>query len=162
MLLVHSVGFITSFRLAMPTHCIVETHPDSLIDLRLLSPWPELSAYTAEKSRNLDLPESEGGMTDHQHGHVPYVVLLLKYLEDWKASHNGAYPSSYKEKNEFKSLIQSKMRTNVPGGSEENYEEAIGAVLKNIREPELSSATKAIFADARCTNPPANVNHRTT
>ncbi|TGZ84017.1 hypothetical protein EX30DRAFT_369323 [Ascodesmis nigricans] len=154
--LVYSVGFVTSFRLALPTHCIVETHPDSLVDLRLLSPWPELLEYATKQSAGLDAPESEGGMSDHQHGHVPYVVLLLKYLEDWKQTHNGSHPISYKEKNEFKAFIQSHMRTNVPGGSEENYEEAVAAVLKHIREPELSSATKAIFADARCAEPPAN------
>jgi len=58
------------------------THPDSLVDLRLLNPWPELSALAAEKTRNLDLPEPEGGMSDHEHGHVPYLLLLLGYLED--------------------------------------------------------------------------------
>lgn len=137
-------------RIFAPSRCIVETHPDSLIDLRLLSPWDELSAVAAERTKNLDLPENEGGMDNHEHGHVPYVLLLLKYLEDWKASHDGRRPSSFKDKTELKDMIRNNMRTNVPGGSEENYDEAIAAVMKNVREAELSSHTRAIFEDPRC------------
>ena len=119
----HSIGFTSILRISAPTRCIVETHPDSLIDLRLLDPWEELSALVTERTANLDLPESEGGMDDHAHGHVPFALLILKYLSDWKAAHDGKHPASYKEKNELKDLIRNHMRTNV-GGSEENYDEA--------------------------------------
>lgn len=91
-------------------------------------------------------------MSDHEHGHVPYLILLLKYLEDWKQSHGGGYPKSYKEMGEFKALIQDHMRTHVPGGSEENYEEAISAVFKNVRGAEVSNETKEVLNDEKCTN----------
>lgn len=142
-------------RISAPTHCIVETHPESLIDLRLFSPWPELSAFASKHTQNIDTPESSGGMTNHLHGHVPYVALLLHYLEEWKSTHDNTLPSDYKQKNEFKSLVLSKMRTNVPGGSEENYEEAVSAVLKNLRTPEISPETKSILEDSRTLNPTA-------
>lgn len=118
-----------------------------MIDLRLLNAWPELIEFMEEKTKGLDVPESEGGMNDHQHGHVPYVLLLLKYLNDWKASHHGEYPSSYSDKKAFGSFVQGHMRTNVPGGSEENYEEAIGAVLKNIRKAELSTEARTVLLE---------------
>lgn len=108
-----------------------------------------------ERTTNLEIQQKvdgDGGMSDHEHGHVPYLILLLKYLEDWKQSHGGNYPATYKEKGEFKVLIQDNMRTNVPGGSEENYEEAIAAVLKNVREAEVSSETKEVLNDTKCAN----------
>jgi amyloid beta precursor protein binding protein 1 len=154
--LVYSIGFTSMLRTSTPTRCVVDTHPDTLIDLRLLNPWEELSAAAAEKTKNLDVVESDGGMDDHEHGHVPYVLLLLKYLEDWKTKHGGKPPSSYAEKNELKDIIRNKMRANVPGGSEENYEEAIAAVLKNVRAAEISSDTKAVLEDSRCIDPTAD------
>ena len=71
-----SVGFYSTFSLQLPAEFpIVETHPDpeTTQDLRLLNPWPEL---TEAGSRISDLDS----MDDHQHGHVPYVLLLLYYL----------------------------------------------------------------------------------
>jgi len=155
--LVYSVGFTCSLRIAAPTCCIVDTHPDTLIDLRLLNPWEELSALVADLSVGLDTAESDGGMSNHKHGHVPYVVLLLKYLEEWRAMHGGTNPLSYKEKNDFKTMILDRMRTNVPGGSEENYEEAAAAVLKNVRKAELSLDTRKVLEDPRCINPTRDV-----
>jgi amyloid beta precursor protein binding protein 1 len=155
--LVYSIGFTIALRIAAPTQCIVETHSTSLTDLRLLNPWEELLELALERTKDLDIEESCGGMSDHEHGHVPYVFLLIKYLEDWKASHDGKYPSDYKEKNEFKSAIMDKMRTNVPGGSEENYEEAVAVVLKHVRETELSPDTRAVLEDPRCKNPEMDV-----
>ncbi|KAA8908849.1 hypothetical protein FN846DRAFT_777021 [Sphaerosporella brunnea] len=151
--LVHSIGSTAMLRISASTRCVVDTHPDTLIDLRLLNPWEELSAMVAEKTKDLGIAEKDGGMSDHEHGHVPYVLLLLKFLEDWKAAHGGNPPSTYAEKNAFKDMIRNSMRMDVPGGSEENYEEAIAAVLKNIRAAEISSHTKAVLEDPRCINP---------
>ena len=55
---------------------VVETHPEDVIDLRLDSPWPELQklAWT------LNFED----MDDFEHGHVPYILILLKILEQWK------------------------------------------------------------------------------
>ena len=157
---VHSLGFITSIRIYAPTHTIIETHPDSLVDLRLFNPWPELLELALEETSALDVQESEGGMSDFQHGHVPYVLLLLKYLEDWKQSHEGHLPRSYSEKALFKSMVMDRMRTNVPGGSEENYEEAIDAVMKNLRTAELSSGTKEVLSDPKCQDITSQVRFR--
>lgn len=109
----------------------------------------------AERTKNLEVQQKENsgdGMSDHEHGHVPYLILLLKYLDDWKQTHGGSYPTTYKEKGEFKALIQDNMRTHVPGGSEENYEEAIAAVLKNVREAEVSTETKEVLDDNKCSD----------
>jgi len=55
---------------------VVETHPEDVVDLRLDVPWPEL----ARLGETLNLEE----MDDFEHGHVPYILILLKFLQEWK------------------------------------------------------------------------------
>lgn len=130
----------------------METHPDSLIDLRLFNPWPELLQFAEETTRDMDT------MDEHQHGHIPSLALLLHYLEKWKQEHAGNPPGSYKEKNEFKKLLIAGARTNVGGGSEENWDEAVAAVLSNVKPYEISNGTKAVLEDEKCRNLEQNVN----
>jgi amyloid beta precursor protein binding protein 1 len=54
----------------------VETHPEDVVDLRLTAPWPEL----VHLANSLNLAE----MDDFEHGHVPYILILLKVLNQWK------------------------------------------------------------------------------
>jgi amyloid beta precursor protein binding protein 1 len=89
-------------------------------------------------------------MENDDHGHVPYLLLLAYYLEEWKKTHDGKVPSAYKEKQEFRDLVRKGMRTNTPEGSEENYEEAISAVLKSLNEPTASSAVREIWDAEEC------------
>ncbi|KAL4780976.1 hypothetical protein BJX76DRAFT_336487 [Aspergillus varians] len=141
-----SVGFYSIFSLQLPAvFPIVETHPDpeSTQDLRLLNSWPELAVAGASIS-NLD------SLNDHQHGHVPYVLLLLHYLEKWKEAHDGNVPSDYKEKSAFRDFVRSSARTNNPQGGEENYDEAVAAVLKSLNPFSLRSSTKEIFQLEEC------------
>ncbi|KAJ5423267.1 Molybdenum cofactor biosynthesis MoeB [Penicillium cf. griseofulvum] len=145
-LYLHSVGFFSTFSVQLPAEFpIVETHPDpeSTQDLRLLNPWPELVAATA----NLDNLDT---MDDHQHGHVPYIILLLHFLEKWKQSHDGNAPSNYKEKTEFREFVRSQARTSNPEGGEENFDEAVAAVLKTISPFSLRSSIREIFEMNQC------------
>lgn len=144
-----SVGFYSTFSLQLPAlFPIVETHPDpeTTQDLRLLNPWPEL-AESASRIDNLE------GLDDHQHGHVPYLLLLLHYLEKWKETHNGNVPSNYKEKSEFREMVRSGARMSNAEGSEENYDEAVAAVLKSLNPFSLRSSTREIFEMEECKAP---------
>lgn len=94
---------------------MIESHPTSLVDLRLDRPWEELLDFASSYELN--------SLDEVELAHVPYVVILLKYLEDWKSSHEGLVPTSFKEKKEFKEFINSKRS----GLDQENYDEAIGA-----------------------------------
>ena len=78
-----SYGLIGSVRLQTPYHPIVESKPDNAnADLRLASTsihpdsFPELNAL--KDSINLESLDS------HQHNHVPYVILLLKAMDQWR------------------------------------------------------------------------------
>jgi amyloid beta precursor protein binding protein 1 len=115
---VHSIGFYSHFSLHLPpAFPIVDTHPspESTQDLRLLRPWPELIQFAEEKTANMD------DMAPEDHGHIPYLALLLHYLEEWKKSHDGRLPDNYKEKTEFRSIVSQAARTNNPEGGEENF-----------------------------------------
>ncbi|KAI9821894.1 MAG: hypothetical protein M1827_002476 [Pycnora praestabilis] len=144
---IHSVGFYAHFSLALPSAFpIVDTHPEptSTSELRLLNPWPELEALVHEKTRSLDT------LSDHEHGHIPYVLLLLHYLEQWRKEHGGHPPQNYKEKSEFRELVRKGARTSNPEGGEENYDEAVGAVLKSLNPPSLSSTLRDVFEAEEC------------
>ncbi|KAL9052965.1 MAG: hypothetical protein Q9162_005083 [Coniocarpon cinnabarinum] len=139
---VQSIGFYAHLTAQLPTALpIVDSHPDpaTTSDLRLLEPWPELSQLARDKTIHLDQ------MSDEDHGHVPYVLLLLHYLDEWRANSSGAVPSSPKEKIAFRKMIQSKMRTNSAAGDEENYEEAVNAVMKTIVPHKPSMDVKEIL-----------------
>lgn len=143
---IRSVGFYSTFSIQLPTEFpIVDTHPDpdTTQDLRLLAPWPELTA--AEKELG-DLTQ----LSDHDHGHVPWLLLLLRYLEEWKQSHDGQYPGSFKEKTSFREFVGSKARTDNPEGGEENFDEACAAVLKSINPPSFGSGCREMFAMQPC------------
>ncbi|KAI9667824.1 MAG: hypothetical protein M1821_000643 [Bathelium mastoideum] len=126
---IHCFGFYSQLSLQLPPKFpIVDTHPDpeTTTDLRLMWPFKELREYAASKTKDLE------SMNDHDHGHVPYVLLLLHYLSIWKSQHNGKPPQTYKEKTEFRELVRSGTRRDNPEGGEENFDEAVGAVLKSL------------------------------
>ncbi|TKA65616.1 hypothetical protein B0A55_07290 [Friedmanniomyces simplex] len=135
----HSVGYLSSFSLLLPpAFPIVDTHPDptATTDLRLLNPWPALSQFATEKTAGFE----EGTMRAPDKAHIPWVCLLLHFLEQWKQQHDGKVPSAYKEKSEFRNLV----RAGDP--NEENFEEAYAAVLKTLNPPTAPSAVRDIFA----------------
>ncbi len=72
-------------------------------------------------------------------------MLLLHHLQEWKASHDGKYPDTFREKKEFQNLVRSAARTDNAEGGEENYDEACGAVLKTITPPAIGSGCRDMF-----------------
>lgn len=139
---IHSAGFYAYFRINLPgTFPVVDTHPEieKTTDLRLLNPWQELTQFAEEMTHNID------SMDSHKHGHVPYLVLLLHFLREWRDAHNGENPTSTKDKKEFRAFVLSKMHTNNPEGGEENFQEAEAAINKNVVAPHLEDGVKEIF-----------------
>jgi amyloid beta precursor protein binding protein 1 len=144
---IHSVGFYSHFSVHLPpAFPVVDTHPspETTTDLRLLKPWPELLEFATEKTKDLER------MAADDHGHIPYVAILLHYLEVWKKDHGGEVPQNYKDKTAFRDLVKQATRTDTPDGGEENFEEAVSAVLKSLNPPEPSGAVKDIFKAPEC------------
>ncbi|KAK9469449.1 hypothetical protein V1512DRAFT_201535 [Lipomyces arxii] len=136
LLVANSIGFYAYARIVVPEHTVVESHPESTFELRLDCPWPELERYV----ESIEIEKL--GETDYQH--VPYIVLLLNYLKRWQTE-NGAPPSTYAEKNKFKDLV----KTGIRYADSENFDEALGAVLREVRPTTISSSVMSIFNDPR-------------
>lgn len=138
---IHSAGFYSYFQISLPDVLpIVDTHPDenATMDLRLVHPWKELAEFSRELTK--DIEDLDG----HEHGHLPFVAILMHYLGVWQQKH-GRYPSTYPEKVAFRKLVSEGMRKDNPEGGEENFEEAIAAVLKAVSTPGLTSSLKEVF-----------------
>lgn len=149
---IHSAGFYSYFRVSLPgAFPIVDTHPDetATTDLRLLAPWPELAEWARELTKDID------SLDAHRHGHLPFVAILLHYLEEWRATHDGANPSTYAEKIAFRRLVQDAARRDNPEGGEENFDEAVAAVLKTVAPSTLPASLREVFEYKR-TNPVRN------
>ncbi|KAI9163751.1 NEDD8-activating enzyme E1 regulatory subunit [Paramyrothecium foliicola] len=139
---VHSVGFYSYFKVDLPSvFPIVDTHPDetATTDLRLLDPWPELMEFALGLTKDME------SLNAHDHGHIPMLAILLHYLDQWKQTHEGSYPVKYQDKIAFRDLVSSGMRRDNPEGGEENFEEAVAAVMKHVVAPSLPSSLRQVF-----------------
>ena len=124
----------------------MESHPDNYHeDLRLDHPFPALQEYV--DSIDMD------GADNTKHGNIPYLVLLFKYLEQWKAAHNGQFPSNYREKKAFKELIRQGIRANEEGVplEEDNFDEAIASVNSSLVLSSIPAEVQKVFEDQCCT-----------
>jgi amyloid beta precursor protein binding protein 1 len=79
-------------------------------------------------------------MSGHDKAHIPYICLLLHYLEQWRKDHNDKVPDTYKEKQEFRDDYVRK-----GSRDEENFDEACAAVLKLLTSPTASSSVRDIL-----------------
>ena len=115
---VKSYGLIGTCRIQVlqSGHHIVESKPTSSVpDLRIWKPFPELVAHA--ETYQMD------SLDDMQHGHVPFVVILLKAIQRWKSDNEGRIPITLKEKDEFKEHYVKAMSRDY--SKEVNFEEAV-------------------------------------
>ncbi|XP_076295224.1 nedd8-activating enzyme E1 regulatory subunit APP-BP1 isoform X2 [Lasioglossum baleicum] len=141
-----SIGFIGYLRIQVKDHTIIETHPDNETpDLRLDKPFETLKNHL--DSVNLD------EMSFKDHSHVPYLVILYKFLEKW-IKEKGEIPKTYKEKQQLKEMIKGGMRRdeNDTKNSEENFEEAIKAVNTCIGHTKIPDNVASVLNDEQCVN----------
>ncbi|TFK21372.1 ubiquitin activating enzyme [Coprinopsis marcescibilis] len=139
--IVRSAGFLAEVSIQFHEHAIIESHIESSPSLRIDKPFPKLLQH----SLSLDFD----GMDVTDHGHIPYVYILVRVLEDWKKSHDGKPPKTTAEKKEFKEII-SKMRKKA---DEENFEEAEAQAYRCWTETVVPSDVKSIFTPLSTPSP---------
>lgn len=101
---IDSYGCVGQVRSFFHWHTIVDSHPESRVELYLHSIWPELETH----SDSVDLER----LTDHDHEHVAFVILLIKALKEWRHRHpRSLSPSNLQEKNEYKAILREFGRT---------------------------------------------------
>jgi amyloid beta precursor protein binding protein 1 len=116
LLVVQSYGLIGNVRLQLPGKVpLLEPKPTNAPpDLRLKTSFPALDQFV----QSVDLNSLE----NHQHGHVPYPIILKHAATEWRATHDNKLPSSFTEKQEFKEKVKGTSRDY---NKELNFQEAI-------------------------------------
>ena len=87
-------------------------------------------------------------VTDH--GHIPYVYILIHVLDKWKAAHDGQPPKNMAEKKEFKAMIMAMRKKS----DEENFEEAESQAFKCWTETVVPSDIRSLFSLSQDNSPP--------
>jgi NEDD8-activating enzyme E1 regulatory subunit len=135
LMVLETVSFYGYIRVSLKEHTIMETHPESLVDLRLDATWPALDEFVA--SYDLETLSS----SDREH--VPYVVLLLKYLQQWRRQSGKLRPETSQERSELKSLIDG---GRIAGEDQENYDEAVATVWRLAKQSEVPSIIRELIS----------------
>lgn len=146
--IVDSVGFFGYIRVVVKEHVIIKSHPDNTLeDLRLENPFPELTEYFD----SMVLTE----MDKLEHSHTPYLVILYKALKLWQRQSSKSFPSNYKEKLQIKEIVKSLNLKNEDGVAllEENFEEALSNANMVFSKFDISSDVKSILQDETSNHP---------
>lgn len=133
---------LTASSTTLTRKLVIDSHIDTSPSLRIDKPFPALLKHAT----SLDLENMD--VTDH--GHVPYVYILVRVLEEWKASHGGNLPRTTDERKEFKTII-GKMRKK---SDEENFEEAEGQAYKCWSSTVVPGDIKSLFTANATGSPP--------
>lgn len=142
LIVLHTYGFMGYIRLMLNEHHVVESHPDHPFpDLRVLAPPPALLDFARQRYADLSI------LSTAEYAHVPYVILLLKAVEQWSAANGGALPSTYKQKKEVGVILEQFRRADVQ--SDVNIDEAKGAINTTLNMPKPSSSVAALLKGAR-------------
>lgn len=104
-------------------------------------PFESLASY----AQSIDF----SALDSHEYAHIPPVIILLQALEKWKQTHEGNIPKNYAEKNQFKKMI-GEMKRGGKGADEENFEEAMGMVMKSVKPTKIPTYIEMLFADGKC------------
>ncbi|ORX37378.1 hypothetical protein BD324DRAFT_625903 [Kockovaella imperatae] len=130
---IRNSGFIGRISIQLREHCVIDTHPDSTHTLRIDQPFPELETY----ARSLDLDS----MDSMEHSHIPYLVLLVRALCDWRDAHEGQAPSF-----EFRDEFKETLRKGKHKYDEENFDEAIGQAFKCWNTSEIPYEVESLLS----------------
>ncbi|KAJ9128204.1 hypothetical protein QFC24_000496 [Naganishia onofrii] len=135
---VRNSGFVGKMRVQYRQHCIVDTHPDSTHTLRLDQPFQELKDFAL----GLDMES----MDSMEHSHIPYVILLVRALERFKAGGNAEV--TYDNMDAFKETLLTERRAL----DEENFEEAESQAFRVASKTEIPENIVSLFASSQCEN----------
>ncbi|KAJ7683019.1 hypothetical protein B0H17DRAFT_1205437 [Mycena rosella] len=135
LVVVNSAGFLGEFFIQFHEHTIIDSHSETAPSLRIDKAFPALLDYAT----SLDF----ASMDPTDHTHVPYVVILVRALADWKAAHDGAPPHTPADKKLFKERVQA-MKIKF---DEENFDEAEAQAYRCWTETRVPPDIAALFDD---------------
>ncbi|QRW20828.1 cytochrome P450 family protein [Rhizoctonia solani] len=135
LVVVRTAGFLADFTIQLHEHAVVDSHSETAPSLRIDKPFPEL----LEHSLSLDFP----AMDPTDHGHVPYVYILVRAMHDWKAACGvgmlGYHPKRFTGYGDEGQI------------DEENFDEAVAQAYRAWTLTDVPRDIQALFADEKCT-----------
>ncbi|POV95384.1 hypothetical protein PSTT_16306 [Puccinia striiformis] len=142
-LLVATAGIsIRKYRLQIRELGVIPTESDSSADLRLDCPFPTLSEFV----NSFEMEK----MDDHEHAHIPAVVIIIHFLEIFKSQHDGCLPKDSTQRDELKEMILAEKRNS----DEENFDEAVGMIWKACQPTKVPEHIEELFKDPHCDKMP--------
>lgn len=131
------IGYLRQYK---KEHTVTQVKPAdvTLSDLRLAEPFEELQKFVDE----FDM----AALDSLQHGHTPYVVILIQTLKEWRDNHDGTLPKKIKDKKEFKAIVKSKARD---FSKEMNFEEAINNAHLGFTYEKVPAKIQEILDDPK-------------
>lgn len=145
LLVVRSYGTLGLVRLQFPdgTAAVQSDRADAPPDLRLHAPFPELSAAADAARSTLRDPDAAA--------HVPFVIILLLALSDYRTAHKDALPIARAERDELRNRTLA-LRPEACPEDALNFAEAVKPAHLRLccaSATELPYNVKALFADPR-------------
>ncbi|EFP76650.2 uncharacterized protein PGTG_02111 [Puccinia graminis f. sp. tritici CRL 75-36-700-3] len=137
-ILVQTCGLAASIRVQIREHSVIQTNPDSLADLRLDSPFPSLSEFV--NSFEMDK------LDNHEHAHIPAVVIVIHFLEIFKSKHDGNLPQDAAQREELKQMILAEKRN----ADEDNFDEAVGMIWRACQPTKVPEHVEELFKNPHC------------
>lgn len=132
LIIVQTAGFFGYLRIAIAELTSIETHQDNQPDVRLDCPFEELSDYVDSFDFNK--------MESIELSHVPYIVILIKALQEWRIRHTSQrVPQTTEQKAEFKDIIKSWLYDSKLDDPE-NFNEALKFSHKAFNETAIPTA----------------------
>jgi len=124
--ILRTLGFVGSIRAYGGIHTVVESKPadKQIEDQRIMKPFPELLEF----ANSFDLKS----LDRFELGLVPYTVILIQALENWKKEHDGKRPSTFAEKKEFTDKIKGQVEAYY---EYENFPEAVTFSFRAHQDP---------------------------
>lgn len=136
LLVVSTCGFYATLHIINKETTVVETHdPSRLYDLRIDCPWSELEQYA--ESFVLD------DLDDTEHAHVPYLVIFIKALREWKQRHDGIAPLNYADKKQFRTDYVEGMSRDIR--VETNFMEASQSIHRALQVTAVPDSVQKLF-----------------
>lgn len=141
LVIVRIYGWMCYLRMQLPSYPVVESKPDNIIpDLRMAVPFPKLQDY----ADSFDL----SALDEHKFSHVPFVVLLVKAVQNWRKATGVAadvIPTPKDKVGILKALAELKRR----GVASSNFEEANKFALRTYVPYRVPDEVEALLNDER-------------
>ncbi|KAG8854284.1 hypothetical protein FRB96_007689 [Tulasnella sp. 330] len=137
---VRTSGFLADFGIQFKEHTVITSHSETAPSLRIDKPFSALLAHAF--SLNFE------GMDPTEHAHIPYVVILVRCLQEWKNDHAGNPPKTPADKKAFKERIMKMKKKD----DEENFDEAYMLAYKAWTVTSVPSEIEALLNDPQTKN----------